>query len=65
MISACPNCHAPKEPRHYLCRGCWPGLTPETRRRLWKSDRLARQRLAELHEQLDRGVPLAQIKVAA
>lgn len=60
---ACPACSAPKPARHYLCRGCWFALNPATRRALNRHDPLAGQRLLELHRQLRRDVPLAEITV--
>ncbi len=49
----CPKCGGRKRtPEHYLCSRCWFGLPAATRRLLWLTDELARQRYALLLEAL-------------
>ncbi|MEU4825082.1 hypothetical protein AB0H37_24690 [Actinomadura sp. NPDC023710] len=60
---ACPSCGREKNPRHYLCRGCWAQLPDTVRRLLYRKDRLAFRRLSDLHEQLRNNVPLHEIEV--
>ncbi|WP_326729011.1 hypothetical protein [Streptomyces phaeochromogenes] len=59
----CRSCRTPKPSRIYLCAGCWAALTAETRRSLNRRDSKALARLRELHQQIDAGVPLAEIGV--
>jgi hypothetical protein len=47
----------------YLCGNCWSLLSNPARRALNRRDTQAFARLRELHQQLDAGVPLAQIQV--
>jgi hypothetical protein len=47
----------------YLCRNCWSSLPAPARRALSRRDSAAFARLRELHQQLDAGVPLADIQV--
>lgn len=60
----CPNCHGARRPRHYLCLGCWDGLTPAARAALRRRDARAAARLMELHRQLAAGVPLHKIQMS-
>ena len=62
-MQTCPACGGGKNPRHYLCRGCWPQLPDTVRRLLYRKDRLAFRRLSDLHEQLRNDVPLSEIQV--
>jgi hypothetical protein len=54
-----------KGPGKYLCLGCWSTLPMAARRLLNRRDSRAYARLRELHRQLDRGVPLAEIRITA
>jgi hypothetical protein len=49
----------------YVCPGCWAVLPVETRRRLYRKDADARNRLFQLLSALRRGVALGAIKVSA
>jgi len=62
-VSPCPACEGEKHDRQYLCRGCWWELPPAARRALNRRDNLAVRRLASLREQLNNGVPLAEISI--
>ncbi|WP_329519118.1 hypothetical protein [Spirillospora sp. NBC_01491] len=59
----CQSCGGRKKEGHYLCRVCWFMLPEPTRTRLARRDALAYRRLAELHDQLRRTVPLTEITV--
>lgn len=59
----CRSCKTPKTSRIYLCANCWNALTNATRRALNRRDSKAFARLRELHQQIDSGVPLAEIQV--
>lgn len=61
----CLACGERRLVEHYLCRGCWFQLPVETRRRLWRRDAGARDRLFQLFSAIRRGVPLARIAVGA
>lgn len=62
MMHPCPSCLARlRATGQYLCPGCWSSLPTATRRSLRRRDGAALARLRELHGQLDRGVPLAEI----
>lgn len=63
MTRPCPKCREPKNPAHYLCRACWFSLSAAARRALNRRDTIAAQRLLELHRQIRRQVPLAEIVV--
>ncbi|WP_203596252.1 hypothetical protein [Actinomadura bangladeshensis] len=63
-VQICKSCGGEKNPRHYLCPGCWRQLPAVTQRRLYRKDRAAFRRLADLHEQLRNNVPLAEIEVS-
>lgn len=63
MTNPCRSCRKPRPPRMYLCGNCWSQLTPATRRALNRRGNAAIPRLRELHQQLDAGVPLAEIQV--
>lgn len=64
--SRCPACHTgARRSGQYLCRNCWFTLTDATRRLLDRRDSRAFTRLRSLYRQLDRGVPLAEIRVTA
>jgi hypothetical protein len=58
-----PGCTSPKEPRQYLCRGCWFTLQPAARTALNRRDALSSQRLRELYRQLQDGVALHLIEI--
>jgi hypothetical protein len=47
----------------YLCGNCWSRLSAATRRALNRRDDRAVARLRDLHNQLDAGIPLEEIKV--
>ena len=59
----CPGCRSPKGQGKYLCRTCWCALPTDTRSALNRRDRTAFLRVRELHQALDAGTPLADIKV--
>lgn len=59
----CYACKDPKEEDHYLCRVCWPKLSPETRKALNRRDRKASLRLRELSRAIFRETPLSEIQV--
>lgn len=62
--SRCPGCPSGmKGPGKYLCLGCWSTLPMAARRRLNLRDSRSYARLRELHRQLDRGVPLPEIRI--
>lgn len=62
----CPACPTgTKGPGKYLCRACWFALTDAARRALNRRDSNAYTRLRSLHRQLDRGVPLVEIRITA
>lgn len=61
--SPCRACRTPKPPRKYLCPACWNSLPAPTRHALNRRDSHATTRLRELHQQIDAGVPLAEIRV--
>lgn len=62
----CPGCPTGrKHPGRYLCRACWFVLPDAARRLLNRRDSRAFARLRQLHDQLDRGVPLAEIRITA
>jgi len=62
----CPGCPSGvKGPGKYLCLGCWSTLPMAARRLLNRRDSRAYPRLRQLHRQLDAGVPLAEIRIAA
>jgi len=63
MNLPCHNCRTPRPPRMYLCATCWSALPNTARRALNRRDKTAFLRLRELHQQLDAGVPLADIQV--
>ena len=60
----CPGpCNGTRQASQYLCRTCWYQLPPRVRAALWHRDNNALARLRELHQQLDKGVPIAEITV--
>lgn len=59
----CPSCKKPRGAAHYLCRGCWFGLTLTARRSLNRHDAQAALRLLELNRQIQDGVPLAEVVI--
>lgn len=62
----CPSCQEiAKQPKFYLCRVCWMGLSPVSRHRLSVRDSRAGVRLIELHHQLADEVPLSEIQISA
>ena len=62
----CPGCHTrTRAAGQYLCRICWLVLPAAARRLLNRRDSKAFARLRELHAQLDRRVPLAEIRITA
>lgn len=62
----CPGCpNGRKPPGRYLCRACWFALPEAARRLLNRRDSRAFARLRQLHDQLDRRVPLAEIRITA
>lgn len=63
MTTLCRGCGRPRAPRMYLCGKCWNHLPAPTRRALNRRGDRAIGRLRELHDQLDAGVPLADIQV--
>lgn len=66
ITTPCPSCRTGvKSPGKYLCGSCWFALTPAARRLLSASGGRAFARLRQLHRQLDRGVPLAEIRITA
>lgn len=60
----CPSCPRTKPRNFYLCRTCWFQLPQAARTALNRRDDEAGARLIDLYHQLNRGVPLADIKVA-
>lgn len=62
-MTNCPSCDKKKRPTHYLCGGCWWGLSATTRRRLNRHDVDAMARLHQLYEQIQSGVALLEIEV--
>lgn len=62
-MRTCRSCGATKKRGHYLCGACWYGLNATTRRRLWKTDGQAMERLMDLYDQIDAGRPLPEIEV--
>jgi hypothetical protein len=65
-MRTCVGCHQREsKEQQYLCRECWFQLPPATRARLRQRDREARNRLFQLYSAIHRGVPLADIQVAA
>lgn len=58
-----PGCTSRKNPKHYLCPGCWFTLKPAARRALNRRDNAAFRRLAELREQLRQDTPLREIVI--
>ncbi|MFD7439643.1 hypothetical protein [Streptomyces sp. NPDC059861] len=65
MKLTCLACPAARGVGQYLCRSCWAQLTPSTQRRLNKRDAKAFERVRSLSRQLQSGVPLAEVSVAA
>lgn len=62
----CLGCRTrPKPPGQYLCRACWFKIPSASRRAFNLRDAKAMARLRELHDQLERGVPLAEIQVTS
>jgi hypothetical protein len=62
----CPACpDGMKGPGKYLCIVCWFALPDAARRMLNRRDSRAFTRLRMLHQQLGRGVPLAEIRITA
>ncbi|MGH3376009.1 MAG: hypothetical protein ACRDP6_14820 [Actinoallomurus sp.] len=61
--TVCPACSATKEPKKYLCRGCWFTLPRAARGPLLRHDAQAFRRLSELLEQIRNDVPLNQIQI--
>lgn len=64
-MKVCPSCKKSKNPKHYLCHVCWYRLSKEARDALWRKDGLAAERLRELYEQIQQGVPLSEIRITA
>lgn len=62
-MPACRACKKPRNPRQYLCPDCWAALPGGTRRLLNERGPDALARLRRLHDQIDRGVPLPDIRV--
>lgn len=63
MTNPCRSCRKPRPPRMYLCGNCWGRLSAATRRALNKRGDQAIARLRQLHQQLDAGTPLGEIRV--
>ena len=64
MVTRCPGClHGEKAPGKYLCYDCWHLLPLRARRALKRQDTMALPRLEQLYDQINRGIPLAQIEV--
>lgn len=59
----CPSCKTLKTTSHYLCRTCWFTLTLAARRALNRRYARASLRLLELHRQIRRDVPLAEVVI--
>jgi len=57
----CRPCGKTRRPKQYLCPSCWFQLSPAAREALNLRDVLALRRLASLHEQLRKGVLLAEV----
>jgi predicted amidophosphoribosyltransferase len=64
-LTICAACSNRRKEEHYLCRGCWFRLPPETCRRLRLTDHEARHRLFQLMSAIRRGVALEDITVSA
>lgn len=65
MTHTCRACGQARQPGRYLCYRCWMALPAPARRALSLRGPAAASlaRLRELHAQLDRGVPLADIRI--
>jgi hypothetical protein len=59
----CLACPAPREEGKYLCGPCWFQLPASSRQALYSGDRRAFARLRELTQQIQHGVPLADIHI--
>lgn len=68
MTPTCPSCRTrSRRPGQYLCPPCWNQLPPPVRRALTRrGDRgKALARLRQLHNQLENGVPLDEIRITS
>lgn len=63
MTGPCPACHRTREPRKYLCLGCWKTLTPTARARLGRRGDGAIGRYQALLEQLRVDRPLPDVDI--
>ncbi|WP_031514814.1 hypothetical protein [Streptomyces sp. NRRL F-5123] len=61
--SPCPGCTNRRAPGKYLCATCWSALTAAARRQLNRRGDGAITRYRSLHDQLQAGVPLADIRI--
>lgn len=61
----CPACLGPKPPSLRICPGCRITLPARSRNALDRRDDHADDRVRELLDQLDRGVPLRLIELTS